>query len=103
MPSLFFDFLAHFFRGHVVVHRLVANALVQVGARHLDFLLLGDAMQDEVGFQAMRGQAARHANQFLFLFLQRFVRHSALAIALHQFGRARCAFRVFKRFGGSSN
>ena len=40
----------------------------------------------------MRGQAARHANQFFFLLLQRFVRDTAFTVALHEFGQSRARF-----------
>ena len=56
--------------------------------RHLNLFLLGDAMKNKIGFQAMSREAARGLDQLLLLLLKRFIRHSALAVALHQFGKA---------------
>src|SRR5438045_4411245 len=53
---VFVDFFAHFFDRNIVMCSLISDPLLDFLRGDLNFLRLGDAMEDEIGFQAMRCQ-----------------------------------------------
>ena len=82
---VFFDFFAHFFHRNIVMRSLLPDPLLHFLGRDLNFLRLGNAMENEIRFQAMRCQRSGAFDQLLLLAFQHFIRHAALTISLHQF------------------
>jgi hypothetical protein len=79
-----------------MMHRLMPDALVHVSAGNLNLFLLGDAVEDEVGFESMACESARGLDQLLFLFFQGLIRHPAFAVALDKFGERIAGFVLQK-------
>jgi hypothetical protein len=86
------------------MHRLMPDALVHVSAGDLNLFLLGDAMEDEVGFKSMGGESARGPGPTpvpSLLTTTSGTPRSRLRCTSH--GAARCGFQISRGLAAGPN
>ena len=67
--------------------RFLPDAKIDIFPPDFDLFLLGNALENEIRFQAVMRDTGRGLDQFLFLVLQHFVGNPARPISLHQFSQ----------------
>ena len=93
---VFFEFLAHFFHGNIVMRRLFTNAVIDLFPRHLDLLVLGDSMENKVRLQTMRRERPGAFDQLLFFAFEQVIGHAPFPIPVHQLVQRATCFALQK-------
>src|SRR5438876_622926 len=81
---VFFQFLPHLIAGNIVMLRLLPDPKIDIFPPDFDLFLLGNALKNEIRFQAVMRDAGRGLDQFLLPVLQHFVGNPARPISLNQ-------------------